>query len=105
LSRSQTRKSRKRADVSGMTDHGVRHVGCFELRDLGFTQIAAASAATASSRCCAFVAPTMGAVTTDFCSNQARATCACGTPRARAIAATCSTTFDPRLRVAYRLLP
>ena len=40
------------------------------------------SAATASSRCCIFVAPTMGAVTPSFWSSHASAICACGSPRA-----------------------
>ena len=51
------------------------------------------SAATASSRCCGLVAPTIGAVTDRLArSTQASATWAGGTPRASATSATRSTT-------------
>jgi hypothetical protein len=47
------------------------------------------SAGTASSRCDIFVAPIIGAVTGCFCSTQASAIWARGTPRFSAIVATC----------------
>ena len=52
-----------------------------------------ASAATASSSWLSLVAPMMGAVITGFCSTQASATCARGTPRAAATAVSASTTL------------
>src|SRR5689334_17307022 len=50
------------------------------------------SAATASSRWCGLVAPTIGAVITGLESIHASATCAIGTPRSSVIRLTCSTT-------------
>ena len=53
----------------------------------------APSAATASSRCSSFVAPTIGAVTPLLPSTQASATCARGTPSRPATLRTASTTL------------
>ena len=75
-----------------MTDDGMRHIRGLQLCDFLRIEMQV-SAATASVRCCGLEAPTMGAVTKGFCAIQARATCAFGTPRASAMAATCSMTL------------